>query len=102
MTQRESRLSRSIMKELRAAGVFCFKVHGSEYMMAGLNDIIACVDGAFFGFEVKNPGEKDETKPIQLYRHKQIRAAGGRAYVVSSVAEVMKIVREFREQKDCS
>ena len=41
MSQPEAKLSREIMKTLRLKGYFVFKVHGSEYMMAGLPDIIA-------------------------------------------------------------
>lgn len=75
MSQKESKRSRDIMKHLRLKGCFCFKVWGSEHMMAGLPDIIGCYQGRFFGLEVKEPGGKAST--IQLHVQAQIRKAGG-------------------------
>jgi hypothetical protein len=49
MAQAESKLSRDIMCALRLEGWFCFKVHGSEHMMAGLPDIVVCANGYFIG-----------------------------------------------------
>lgn len=43
------------MKRLTERGAFCFKVHGSPQMMAGLPDIIASYQGKFIGIEVKTP-----------------------------------------------
>lgn len=97
MGQRESKLSRKIMDALRLEGVFCFKVHGSEYMMAGLPDIVACVDGRFVGLETKLPGERDNTSKIQEHRHAEIRLAGGECFVVCSVAEALEKVRLLRQ-----
>lgn len=96
MAQRESGLSRRIIRALEAEGIFCFKVHGGAYMMAGLPDIIACVDGLFIGLEVKNPDGKSPT-PIQLFIHKKIQASGGQAWVVRSVEEAMGIVNSQRK-----
>lgn len=93
MAQRESRLSRDIMIALRAEGIFCFKVHGSEHMMAGLPDIIACVRGRFVGLETKHPETRDNTSARQDFVHDQIRQAGGQAWVVTSVAEALARVR---------
>lgn len=107
MTQGESKLSRRIMEELRARGVFCFKVHGGPTMMAGLPDIIACVPvlaavivrgvgvadadarGLFIGFETKTPEGGDPT-PIQQRVHTNVRAAHGQVYVVRSPADAIR------------
>ena len=91
MAQGESKLSRKIIRELERRGVFCFKVHGGPYMMAGLPDIIACVDGKFYGFETKMPDGGNAT-PIQEFVHSKIRQAGGQAHVVRSVAEVLELL----------
>jgi Holliday junction resolvase len=96
MTQRESRLSQKIQKALRERGVFCFKVHGNPNMMAGLPDIIACVEGLFVGFEVKHPGTRENVSPRQQFVHDQIRNSKGRAYVVCSVDETMALVDVIR------
>lgn len=92
MAQKESRRSRDIMNALRAEGWFCFKVHGSETMMAGLPDIICCAEGYFFGLETKNP-DGDDATPIQKHIHGKIRAAGGTAQVVRSPEEAVHVVR---------
>ena len=98
-TQVESRLSRNIMRDLRATGVFCFKVHGGPTMMAGLPDIIACVDGYFVGFETKMPDERDNVSVRQTYVHTQIREAQGVAIVVCSPQEALKIIQEIRDNR---
>ena len=94
MAQAESRISRAIMTALRAEGYFCFKVHGSEHMMAGLPDIIVCAEGRFIGLETKRPTERFHTSKRQDYVHELIAAAGGKAYVVTSVQEALEAVRE--------
>lgn len=92
MAQPESRLSRQIMKALRAQGWFAFKVHGSEFMMSGLPDVIVCADGFFVGLETKMPESRDNVSPRQIYVHELIRAARGHAQVVTSVAEAIDAV----------
>jgi hypothetical protein len=88
--QRESKLSQKIMGELRKRGVFCFKVHGSEHMMSGLPDIIACVEGKFVGLETKHPETRNDVSPKQAFVHNAIRLAGGKAKVVCSVEEALR------------
>lgn len=92
MSQPESRLSRVIMKGIRAAGYFCFKVHGSDTMMAGLPDIIVCAEGYFIGLETKMPNKRSNTSPRQDMVHDQIRAAGGTAFVVCSAPEALAVI----------
>jgi len=96
VTQRESRLSQKIMTALREKGVFCFKVHGSANMMAGLPDIIACVDGLFVGFEVKHEETRHDLSPRQVFVHNQILRAKGRALVICSPAEAVSVVEGIR------
>jgi hypothetical protein len=93
MTQRESRLSRQIMDALRLEGYFCFKVHGSEYMMAGLPDIMVCAEGHFIGLETKLPESRGNVSPVQRLVHTKIENAGGAAQVVCSVQEALKVVK---------
>ena len=92
MAQPESKLSRKIMDAVRKRGWFCFKVHGSEYMMAGLPDIIVCADGLFIGLETKMPSDRDNVSPRQSYVHSLIRNAEGIAQVVCSPAEALRII----------
>lgn len=94
MAQRESLLSRKIMAALRAEGYFCFKVHGSEYMMAGLPDIIVCANGLFLGLETKLPESRADVSPRQAYVHSLIKDARGVAQVVCSPAEALEVVHD--------
>jgi len=82
------------MAALRAEGWFCFKVHGSEFMMAGLPDIICCAEGKFIGLETKLPHTRGNTSPRQELVHSQIRHAGGVAQVVCSPDEAVAVVRK--------
>ena len=56
------------------------------YGTAGIPDIIACINGRFFGFETKT----EDGKPTKLQEAtiRKILAAGGTALVVRSVDEV--------------
>jgi Holliday junction resolvase len=91
MTQPESRLSRKIQEALRKQGAFCFKVHGSEMMMAGLPDIIVCYRGVFIGFETKTP-EGDQPTKRQEYVHRLIGNAEGIVSVPRSVTDALNVL----------
>jgi len=92
----EGRIQANIQKELRKLGVFVFKVHGSALMPAGLPDLIACVDGAFLGLEVKTPQTIDNVSAKQAHMHDQIRKAGGVCVVVCTVDEAVSAVEGMR------
>jgi Holliday junction resolvase len=87
------------MKMLREEDVFCYKVHGSELTMAGLPDVVCCVDGKFLGIEVKMPGKKHTLTPRQKHVHRMIVAAGGAVAVVSSVSEARIALEELRRSQ---
>lgn len=95
-TQGESRISRSILTEVRKAGAFAFKVHGSPMMMVGLPDIVACVDGRFVCFETKTPEKRKNVSKAQARIHELIRRAGGIAVVVCGPSEALSIINELR------
>ena len=69
---------------------FAWKEHGGMYGTAGIPDIITCVNGRFFAFEVKTPIGK--TTPLQDATIRKILAAGGGAFVVRSVDEVRAVI----------
>ena len=99
---RESDIVKAIMKYLKTVPrCFFFKEHGGMYGTAGIPDIIACIDGHFFGFEVK----KDVGRPTKLQEAviKKILAAGGTAVVVRSADEVRYVVEDvmaIKQKKD--
>ncbi len=102
MTQPETRVQQAIQKAIKPRGWFVFKVHGSEYMMAGLPDLIICAEGLFIGLEVKVPDKRDNTSARQDYVHEKIREAGGAAHVVCSPAEAIDLIEatlRLRKQK---
>jgi Holliday junction resolvase len=96
MSQRESKISGTILTALRQQGVFCFKVHGSALMMVGLPDIIACVDGKFVAFETKVPEKRGNTSPAQERIHDLIRRAGGVVEVVCGAKEALAHIDKVR------
>ena len=88
---KEADIVKAIMKYLKTVpGCFCWKEHGGMYGTAGIPDIIACINGRFFGFEVKT----DSGRPTKLQEAtiRKILAAGGTALVVRSVDEVRTAV----------
>ena len=72
-------------------GCFAWKTHGGVYGTAGIPDIIACVDGRFFAFEVKTASGK--ATQLQQATVRKILSAGGTALVVRSVDEVRDALR---------
>lgn len=88
---KEADIVKAIMKYLKAVpGCFCWKEHGGMYGTAGIPDIIACINGRFFGFEVKT--ESGKPTKLQELTIRKILAAGGTALVVRSVEEVKTVV----------
>lgn len=99
MTQPETRVQQAIQKAIKPRGWFVFKVHGSEYMMAGLPDLIVCAEGLFIGLEVKVPSKRDNTSARQDYVHEKIREAGGEAHVVCSAPEAIEVIETILRNK---
>lgn len=88
---KESDIVRAILRYLKTVqNCFFWKEHGGMYGTAGIPDIIACIDGRFYGFEVKT----DEGTPtkLQLSTIRKINAAGGIAQVVRSVEDVKAVI----------
>jgi hypothetical protein len=84
---KESDIVKAIMKYLKTVPhCFAWKEHGGMYGTAGIPDIIACINGDFFGFEVKT--EIGKPTKLQEATIRKILAAGGTALVVRSVDEV--------------
>lgn len=88
--QPESKLSTKIMDAWRKRGAFCYKVHGSEYQMAGVPDISGVYKGYSVWCETKMPG--NHTSKIQDYRIRQIRDAGGHVVIAYSVEEALALL----------
>lgn len=88
---KESDSVRAILRYLKTVqNCFFWKEHGGMYGTAGIPDVIACIDGRFYEFEVKT----DEGTPtkLQLATIRKINAAGGIALVVRSVEDVKAVI----------
>lgn len=91
--QPESRLQKRIQQALRKqVGGWWFKVWGGPFTPAGIPDLIGCVDGMFFAFEIKVPKAVTRVSAIQLETIKDIQKAGGTSYVIISEEEAVNAV----------
>lgn len=87
----EKNIAAAILRHLKARPrCFAWKTHGGPYGTSGIPDIIACVDGRFAAFEVKQPDGK--LTLLQKTTLEKIRAAGGLACMVTSVKEVQAVL----------
>lgn len=83
----------AILRHLKARPrCFAWKTHGGMYGTAGIPDIIACIDGRFYAFEVKQPSGR--LTRLQEATLEKLRAAGGTALMVTSVEEVKAALSE--------
>ena len=92
MSQPESRLSRKIMAALRERGAMVWKNHGSQYMTAGLPDIVGVYNGKMIAIETKMPGGR--LSEIQKHRLEEMRQAGASVVVAHSVEEALTVIGE--------
>lgn len=87
----EKELVAKILRYLKTVPrCFAWKEHGGLYGTAGIPDIIACIDGRFYAFEVKTPEGK--TTKLQDATIRKILACGGTVSVVRSVDEVRAVI----------
>ena len=90
----EREIVAAIMRHLKSLpGCFAWKTHGGMYGTAGIPDIIACINGQFCAFEVKQPSGK--LTRLQESTLGRIRAAGGVAGKVTSVEDVRKLLADM-------
>ena len=87
----EKEIVASILKLLRVRPrCFAWKTHGGMYGTAGIPDIVACDDGRFVAFEVKQPDGKLTT--LQTITLGRIRASGGVAEMVTSAQQAQAVL----------
>ena len=90
----EKHLVTKIIKTLRAeyGGSYWLKIPGNAYM-AGVPDILGCVEGNFIAIEVKRSDTSYTVTPRQEANLAQIATAGGTSGVATSPEEALEIVR---------
>lgn len=57
----------------------------------GVPDLLACINGKFYGFEIK--GENDKLSSLQAIKIAEIRVAGGVASEVRSLKDIDNAVQ---------
>lgn len=89
----ETALQRRIHAALRKAypdGKF-FKIHGSSFQESGQPDLIGCINGQFYGFEVKLPFT-GKPSPLQIETLEAWREAGAVACFVETPGQALCLV----------
>src|SRR6266702_625195 len=81
---------------LASIGAWWHMTYSGGFGPSGAPDIVACVDGIFWGIEVKREG-KGPTK-LQERRMEEIRAAGGYT-VAGTAAVVIAAIENWRSQE---
>jgi len=94
--QSEEAIVKKIRKALQGSvGGFWFKVHGGPFQMAGLPDLLGCVQGRFIGIEVKRPSRMTNVSPIQQRMIRKINLNGGLAIVSCDPDTAVEEVTRF-------
>lgn len=62
---------------------------------SGTSDLIACIEGRYFAFEIKGAG--DTEKRLQDEKLKRVAKAGGYGGYVYSIADVDDIVKNLKQ-----
>ena len=88
---KENTLQKECLNILKKNHIYCINMYGSSRTGKGTPDILACIKGKFFAFELKV--ENNDTSDIQKYRLKKIRESGGHGYVIRSVNELNDILK---------
>lgn len=96
----EKRVKEKIVKVLKEEGVYYFFPATHGFGRSGVPDIICCVNGYFFGIEVKAGTNKPT--PLQVREIEAIRRSNGVAVVANDENwdMVRGLVRKMKEQKN--
>ena len=76
----ESDFQKKVIKYLRGKGHYVLNVAGSSQQRKGTPDLIVCINGAFYGIELKCKGNRPS--PLQLHALEEINKAGGHGIVL--------------------
>ena len=96
---KESYYQTKIIDWLKTAypSAFVWKAQAGPYSRRGIPDVCAIIEGHFFGFEVKRPGEAPSK--IQEQTIKKINAAGGTALAVNYPSEVEEAIETWKDKQ---
>lgn len=94
---KESKIQKDIINYLDSVHVYSAK--SVQNTRSGIPDILCCVNGLFFAFEVKK-SSKAKPSDLQEVNIAHIKHAEGKAYVVSSVKQVELHIRPYLNNLD--
>jgi hypothetical protein len=96
---RECDIERRLVKAVKALGGICPKFVSPGY--DGMPDRLVLLPGGLFAFvEVKRRGEKP--RPLQEYRHGQLRALGLRVFVLDDEKQIDMVLNDIMKDGDVS
>jgi len=98
MPKSEAAIQAAILQWLRLLGPACWVIKAAVCNERGVPDILCCYKGRFVGFEVKTG--KGRISGPQRVQNKRIGAAGGRAVVVRSIADVRAVLEHIDREVD--
>jgi hypothetical protein len=88
-TRRQQRTRRLLEKEV---GGYWRKIWGGPFQNGGIPDLIGCVKGLFFAFEIKEPdGHLSELQEDEI---EEIAQAGGCVAVIVEPKDAVELVRK--------
>lgn len=92
MYERESNLQDraiQVMRKLFGNDIWLYKA--ADKYCKGVPDIVGCIDGQFFGIELK--ALKGKPTKLQEFTHNKIREAGGIVCICKTVAECLETLK---------
>ena len=90
---REKTLERKLVEAVTRTGGLALKFTSPG--MAGVPDrLLLLPEGKIAFVEMKAPGERP--RPLQLYRHKQLRNLGFRVYVIDTAEKIGGMLNEIQ------
>lgn len=89
---KEKVIESHIKDYLTLCGAYWFKVHGSNFMVPGIPDLICCYQGRFIGIEVKASSGGIQSEQQKIHE-RNIKRAGGIYILANSLDSVKEVIR---------
>jgi hypothetical protein len=91
----EAKLRAQIYRRLKKLGIFYLPIVGHPAQTRGIPDLILIINGLFVGIELKAGKNKQSESQVEM--EKKITKAGGKYYVVRSVAGLMEVLDDLSD-----
>ena len=92
----EKKLQAMLLAFLKTNGIYCFKTMANN--KSGVPDVIACIEGVFFAFEVK--GSKGMISRLQQKHLQDIQQNKGMAFLIrpNNYLSVTGKIKQFQDK----